>query len=42
MYVVFAGEFDDATDAKALKIAVHDHLVIGRGGHASFKPMGLL
>jgi DNA repair protein RadC len=28
--------------AKALKIAVHDHLVIGRGGHASFKSLGLL
>ena len=28
--------------AKALKIAVHDHLVIGRSGHASFKSLGLL
>jgi DNA repair protein RadC len=28
--------------AKALKIAIHDHLVIGRGGHASFKTLGLL
>lgn len=28
--------------AKALGIAVHDHLVIGRGGHASFKSLGLL
>jgi DNA repair protein RadC len=28
--------------AKALKIAVHDHLVIGRGSHASFKSLGLL
>jgi len=28
--------------AKALKIAVHDHLVIGRGAHASFKSLGLL
>ena len=28
--------------AKALGIAVHDHLVIGRGGHASFKSSGLL
>jgi DNA repair protein RadC len=28
--------------AKSLKIAVHDHLVIGRGGHASFKSLGLL
>ena len=28
--------------AKALKIAIHDHLVIGRGGHASFKSLGLL
>jgi DNA repair protein RadC len=28
--------------AKALRIAVHDHLVIGRGGHASFKSLGLL
>jgi DNA repair protein RadC len=28
--------------ARALKIAVHDHLVIGRGGHANFKSLGLL
>jgi DNA repair protein RadC len=28
--------------AKALAITVHDHLVIGRGGHASFKSLGLL
>jgi DNA repair protein RadC len=28
--------------ARALNIAVHDHLVIGRGGHASFKSLGLL
>ena len=28
--------------AKALKIAIHDHLVIGRSGHASFKSLGLL
>ena len=27
---------------KALSIAIHDHLVIGRGGHVSFKAMGLL
>jgi DNA repair protein RadC len=31
-----------ATAAKALEIAVHDHLVIGRNGHASFKALGLL
>lgn len=28
--------------AKALGLAVHDDLVIGRGGHASFKSLGLL
>ncbi|MBI3678113.1 MAG: DNA repair protein RadC [Proteobacteria bacterium] len=28
--------------AKALKIAVHDHIVVGRGGTVSFKAMGLL
>jgi len=28
--------------AKALSITVHDHLVVGRGGHASFKSLGLL
>jgi DNA repair protein RadC len=28
--------------AKALSIAVHDHLVIGLKGHASFKALGLL
>jgi DNA repair protein RadC len=31
-----------AAAAKALGIAIHDHLVIGRGGHASFKSLGLL
>jgi DNA repair protein RadC len=31
-----------ANAAKALGIAVHDHLVIGRNGHASFKSLGLL
>jgi DNA repair protein RadC len=31
-----------ANAAKALKITIHDHLVIGRGGHASFKSLGLL
>jgi DNA repair protein RadC len=31
-----------ALAAKALKIEVHDHLVIGRGKHASFKALGLL
>jgi DNA repair protein RadC len=30
------------TAAKTLGLAVHDHLVIGRGGHASFKSLGLL
>ncbi len=28
--------------AKALKIEVHDHLVIGKGKHASFRALGLL
>ena len=28
--------------AKALRITVHDHLVVGRGGTASFKALGLL
>jgi DNA repair protein RadC len=31
-----------ANAAKALAIAVHDHLVIGRSGHVSFKSLGLL
>jgi DNA repair protein RadC len=31
-----------AAAAKALRIHLHDHLVIGRGGHASFKALGLL
>ena len=31
-----------AAAAKALNIAVHDHLVVGRGGMASFKALGLL
>jgi len=28
--------------AKALKISVHDHVIVGRNGHASFKALGLL
>lgn len=28
--------------AKALRIAVHDHIVVGRGGHTSFKAVGLM
>jgi DNA repair protein RadC len=31
-----------AEAGKALSIALHDHLVIGRKGHVSFKAMGLL
>lgn len=30
------------TAASALKITVHDHIVVGRGGYASFKSLGLL
>ena len=30
------------TAARTLGIAVHDHLVIGRSGHAGFKSLGLL
>jgi DNA repair protein RadC len=33
---------DIAKAALALSITVHDHLVIGRKGHASFKSLGLL
>jgi len=33
---------DIAKAAQALHIALHDHLVIGRAGHASFKSLGLL
>jgi DNA repair protein RadC len=33
---------DVAEAAKALKIAVHDHVIVGRRGHASFKALGLL
>jgi DNA repair protein RadC len=28
--------------AEALGISMHDHLVIGRKGHASFRSLGLL
>jgi DNA repair protein RadC len=31
-----------AAAAKALRIAVHDHLVVGRGGTTSFKSLGLM
>lgn len=30
------------TAAKTLGLAVHDHLVIGRAGHSSFKSLGLI
>jgi DNA repair protein RadC len=33
---------DVAEAAKALNIVVHDHVVVGRQGHASFKALGLL
>ena len=33
---------DIARAAQALGISVHDHLVIGRKGHASFKSLNLL
>jgi DNA repair protein RadC len=33
---------DVADAAKALKITVHDHVIVGRSGHASFKALGLL
>jgi len=33
---------DIAKAAQALGITVHDHLVIGRKGHASFKSLNLL
>jgi DNA repair protein RadC len=31
-----------AAAGKALGIAVHDHLIVGKRGHASFKSLGLL
>jgi len=31
-----------AKAAEALGIAIHDHLVIGRKGHANFRSLGLL
>ncbi len=31
-----------AAAARALGVSVHDHIVVGRGGHASFKALGLL
>jgi DNA repair protein RadC len=33
---------DVAEAARALKIVVHDHVIVGRSGHASFKALGLL
>jgi len=33
---------DIAAATKPLGIAIHDHLVVGRSGHASFKSLGLL
>ncbi len=28
--------------AKPLGIAIHDHIIVGRDGHASFKGLGLI
>lgn len=33
---------DVADAAKALHIVVHDHVIVGRSGHVSFKALGLL
>jgi DNA repair protein RadC len=33
---------DVTAAAKALRIAVHDHVIVGRSGHVSFKALGLL
>ena len=33
---------DVADAAKALNIVVHDHVIVGRQGHASFKALGLI
>jgi len=33
---------DVVVAAKTLKITVHDHVIVGRSGHASFKSLGLL
>jgi DNA repair protein RadC len=33
---------DVADAARALGIVVHDHVIVGRNGHASFKALGLL
>jgi DNA repair protein RadC len=33
---------DVAAAAKALRIDVHDHVIVGRSGHSSFKALGLL
>lgn len=31
-----------AETAKPLGIAIHDHIVVGKGSHASFRSLGLL
>lgn len=31
-----------ANAAKLVNVALHDHVIIGRRGHASFKSLGLL
>ena len=38
--IEMTGEIKAASEA--LSIAIHDHLVIGRKGHASFRSLGLL
>ena len=35
-------EVKKAAEALGIAIAIHDHLVIGRKGHASFRSLGLI
>lgn len=38
--ILMTRQIQDA--GQMLKIAVHDHIIVGRGGHVSFKALGLL
>ncbi len=42
MHVPYHPNRDKKTNAKPLGIAVHDHIIVGRDGHASLKGLKLI
>ncbi|CAN7326639.1 hypothetical protein [Bosea sp. LjRoot237] len=40
----YRGQVSEGTlrNWRAMRIAIHDHIIVGRDGHASFKGLGLI